>query len=137
MKTTSRELSEKLVALGVEIESYFVHKMVPLGGTYLVPVKELNIHERKVSYPAPTACELMEVLPFKMKSHGHTYLLAIYKEPKNWYLGYECGDIYEGETYADNPADALALMLIWLIEEGHLTVEEINERRNTHKRNAL
>lgn len=101
MKTTSRELSEKLVALGVEIESYFYHHE---GGLI-----NKEVHVVYGCTPAPTACELMEVL--KRVSHadiGKAWVACGFGEPI-------CVDAY-----------ALAIMLIWLIEEGHLTVEEIN-----------
>jgi len=70
--------------------------------------------------PAPTADEIWEILPVKIKD---IYWLSTVKLHKNTAVAYETP---EGEPLpmnlqkADNLPDALALMLIYLVENGFL-----------------
>lgn len=83
-----------------------------------------------IPFPAYTVAELGEMLPGHIASKAGThYLLSTvnnYGEMIVWYEN-EWGDNFKGESFNDDSeADARALMLVWLIENGHLLVDEIN-----------
>ena len=124
IKTCSKESGQRLVELGVERESalrwyclvpppledsdtsYFTFYVGGSTSQVIYPVT-----------PAFTACELGEVLPiFTMlkKENGLYYITCL----------------YHNDTKQDsNPAEAMALMLIWLLENNHLRLEDINEAK--------
>jgi hypothetical protein len=118
MKTCSKESGQRLVELGVERESYF--KYVRDGER----IRAVSTYEWSQHYyhqsitPAFTACELGEML--KEMNIGYRWNLA---------GEFECmftlpNAINCYETYALDMAEAMALMLIWLLESGHITKEQ-------------
>lgn len=72
-----------------------------------------------------TVSELGEMLPptIRFKNQGH---LWIRKLRTAWQAGYLSDDhTWETCAQSDTEADALAKLLIWLIENGHVSVEEL------------
>jgi hypothetical protein len=108
MKTTSQEISKRLVEAGMEVNGDF--GWFDFGeGVELFPVEGIVERYRQGSIPAPTACELGELLPLYTE---------VRKLQDGWVI--ECLD---GDGYingVDTMADAMGLMLIWLKENGHL-----------------
>jgi hypothetical protein len=129
-QVANRELSQKLVDLGIVIDSYFYwHKLKDstkweLSGGL---IRELLIHLDIL--PAPTASELFDRLPHKIKDH---YYLEIYKKQpyvavtyRKYQVDEAIGDI---QGPANNLAVALARMLIYLAEMGLLRVKKKGEK---------
>lgn len=119
MKTCSKESGARLVELGVEKESHF-RWLVRGEPNWKVPFLTCKT-DWAYNYdfvPAFTACELGEMLP-------------------EYFNVFRCEDgmcechsnnvLHDVEhTYADTEAEARALMLIWLLENGHIKKEEVN-----------
>jgi hypothetical protein len=124
MKTTSQEISKRLVEAGIEVDTYFSYsRRIDLEGYdfYLAWTDDVTPDDRWEIIPAPTADELGELLPYGIG----TFEL---KFGKDMYVPYyaEYSDVINGSTEylnrfdADTMADAMALMLLWLKENGHL-----------------
>ena len=128
MKTASLEVSRKLVEAGVAIDSFW-------GWEYLDDDKDGKSVYELIGFfdamgsviPAPTACELGELLPFEL-GEG---CVAIEKDFAGRYsIDYIVHNEYEPSDSAlprtfpffnhDTMADAMGLMLIWLKENGFL-----------------
>ena len=111
MKTISLDNAQRLQELGVTRESYFWYDKDGRN----------SIIDRKFhKYPAYTADELGEMLPVFPK-------WDIYKIPKGWkcYVKIKNDHIIGHFNVASAMADAMALMLIWLIENDHIKVEDL------------
>ena len=125
MKTCSKESGARLVELGVERDSYFV--WAELTGRWNADERwwcreQLGVKRLKGYAPAFTACELGEMLPDVIEEDGQHRMVRITKYNKRWELAYE----YTHGSLSDTMPEAMALMLIWLLENGHLTKEEVN-----------
>ena len=78
-------------------------------------------------YPAPDSSELIDILPPAVDDgHGVDTILKIIKGPELYIVMYEDDDsnILESFHY-ENLAESLAHCLIWLIENKHISVEEL------------
>ena len=144
MKTISIENAKQLQELGVSKDSTFSHcwfsgvRPDGLDGAYVVLVVESrHIHPLYQSIAndgteyvahAYTACELGEMLPDMFGGFGErngAQWLTIQKVGL-WECGYSGGDRDLKSRESKSIADAMALMLIWLLENGRVTVEEVN-----------
>lgn len=127
-QVTSLELSKKLSEFGVRKNSLFHWAQCPEDRYYisdmaLTPAKYLCA-------PAYTAAELLAMLPWICGSQE----LVIQKRTLN-YLNYIVSYPVDDPTrykliptvHHENLANALAIMLIDLIENNHVTVAEINK----------
>jgi hypothetical protein len=102
MKTCSKENGARLVELGVTVESYFVHHA---NGVY----ESRLTNKAMVIAPAYTAGELLDVLK---KYIYHCDLAKL------------LGDYMQGDMCIE---DILSERIIYDLENGHITKEEINE----------
>jgi len=121
MKVASLEVSKKLVALDSALvgETHFIHaRQVSWDGytkeEYAVMPRDSATVGIWESFPAPTACELGELLPWGVD-------ITFRKGTKFWHVESIQFDRYQ---YADTLADAMGLMLVWLKENGHMEKEE-------------
>lgn len=138
-QVASLENSKRLLGLGVRLDTYFdwtwwqgyhpegddgcyqvTHGPAPRG--YELALTHIST--------APTFAEIAEVLPRPLWDGGMPYLprLTIRDDgfDEKCEIHYASGAaIPFPAQWADTPADAACLMLIWLIENGHLTAEEI------------
>jgi len=123
MKTASLEVSRKLVEAGIAIDTEFSWNSCPAG--IVVGMTSARWNE----IPAPTACELGEVLPEICQYWTSTtyepvekvtrwVVFFIYRDPSN-----KLRSLNHRES-ADTEADSRGLMLIWLKENGHLNKGE-------------
>jgi len=122
MKTISLENAKGLEELGVERVGYFYHLLYSEAGNVICDgVGEANWREFPMSVPAYTADEIGEML-----AHSDT-VLSVPIEGTKEYKCYAENHVYSWGhcSYADTMADAMALMLIWLIENGHVKAEEL------------
>ena len=117
----SLENATKFQELGVTVDSYFVWALTR-DNEYFVESKEFAIGSNLSAY---TAGELGQMLP------DYTETIRKHEEGSAWwvftdscFLGARVKDKW---TFAASECDARALMLIWLIENGHLTLDEINQ----------
>lgn len=122
------EYAEKLKEFGVERESIFVHAKYYNSENYTVDHIDTAIGwgaiEKINTY---TVAELGEMLP---KSIGNREL-NIYNLDGCWHYGYKMsGRNFDDHTFKEQrdhkEADARAKLLIWLIESGHVNVEDLN-----------
>ena len=117
-KTCSKESGAKLEALGITADSYFVWEYIK---DYIY---ELGTRDAALGgvIPAYTACELGEIVPvFCQTSKRHDI-------PKRTWMVQAFNIQANHPTFmASTEAETRAIMLIWLIEEGHVTVEGINQ----------
>jgi len=125
IKTTSLELSRELVEAGVLIEtdkSFFFSN----GDTMMLSEIEAdsirnwsNLTDMKTS--APTACELLEVMPDELMIDDEIYFLLIRKDGEKFHVSYEDSDgTHLGEIpyKSSNLANELAKQAIWLKGQG-------------------
>ena len=133
-RVCSLENAQKLDELGVKAESYFWWYEGAYCESGLEVAPCICIEDRATTRCAGgialayTAAELGEMLPFDVDG----YSLELYKEECGWSVEYIrhgrfCGD---GSTtlhaeYVDTEADSHALMLIWLLENGHVKAEDL------------
>ena len=118
MKTTTKELSEKLTAAldaaGYEYETYFAHssescKVLPIFPLFSV-----------IDFvPAFAMCELWQMLP-NCITIKHDNYIKIMTGADVFYTD-EYDDLLVNELYYPdkNPCDALAKLVLWCIENGH------------------
>ena len=134
----SRELCEKLVKLGVVMDTFFVwaKSTVPCCQDRPPHVRATNIagfgnYPYEVVCPAPTVTELEEVLPDKIRRDEYSVYdsFCVTSTDGKYYAsmdGESMGDIScLCEIEADTLANAMILMLIWLLENGHLNPEDV------------
>jgi len=102
----------RLKELGVERESYFHWNKI---NGHDVPMHVISNYSN-LKYPAYTVAELGEMLP-----DGNS-TVEIHEDHCHAYFDRSV------ETYtARTMAGAMAELLIWLIENGHVNVEELNK----------
>ena len=127
MKTASLEVSKKLEAVGVDVPTYarWYYSNGKASALSELEVETLNqwATVKRMNIPAPTACELGELLPAFIDDHN----LTIGKESfdGSYWISYEyrqiSGDRIVLKLFqADTEADSRGLMLCWLKENGHL-----------------
>lgn len=120
-QVVSLELSKRLVELGVTRVGYFGWSF-DYGREWLVSYLDDDF-----MCPAYTVAELGEMLPTDLDR----WMLCVTKSQGGWMLSYEdsCYKRMDGVgIFRENEADARAKMLIWLIENDHITAVEINEK---------
>lgn len=140
----SLENGKTLQELGVNVDSYFKHtdcRTFKLGHPSVDLKSEIIVlpHDtctgewygssRKYIAPAYTVGELGEMLPKEIVKDDIFYDFQSTKTMtgKRWIASYVGGGASSvWSECSTREADARALMLIWLIENGHLTTEEIN-----------
>ena len=116
MKTASLEVSRKVdrILSGAGVETEFSWMKMPTE-TLLF---RTDIADRYIdSIPAPTACELGELLPDRVEMMGCGHYVKFSKIEHEYGVTYGCSNIC---FWADTLADAMGLMLVWLKENGHL-----------------
>lgn len=138
-QVASLELCKKLKELGVRRESVFYwcrgirHRDFGLTGWCLRGNKFVDeneaIIEKFEKISAFTVAELGEMLPREVRGFDLLIRPADGSTPLKWHIGYVEND-YEGYDYrferqaSDNLANAMARMLIHLIEQGIVNPKE-------------
>ena len=127
-QVVSLELAQKLAGLGVERESYFIH--AEYQGCGVVKYGIEPSFQSGTGFPAYTVAEIGEMLPAYLTGKGgttyHLELVRYYGEWQSWYEN-EFGDSFDKGSFAnESMVGALSIMLIHLIENGHVSVEELN-----------
>ena len=120
--TASLENCQKLVGLGVTVDSYFFHvRHIGLRSEHVTHDHPLTLSPAfEITAPAPTLSELLEV--------AKRWEFVFYNTTRDLNLFRGClfvGD-NEIETESTNPANALILCIIEAIKEGHITAKQIN-----------
>ena len=118
-QVVSLELAKKLKELGVKQESLFGHYRI--GELYGIKTdRPIVTNEHSEWWSAFTVSEIGELLPRYIVHGDFTHELKIIRSSV-WRFYY--GDkIYLTAGTADNEADARAQMLIYLLENGLMTV---------------
>lgn len=123
-QVASIEPSMRLAELGIRSHTSLYFYMSCGGMNYLRPRATTSVNPCDTLYPALTVAELGEMLPA-----GTT----IHKSPLNigWSvaLATRCFNHCVFERHDERSlsmADAMSSMLIWLLENGHVTAEQIN-----------
>ena len=132
MKVASLEVSKKLVALDSALvgETHFIHaRQVSWDGytkeEYAVMPRDSATVGIWESFPAPTACELGELLPEICQYWTSTTYEPVEKVIR-WVVHFTYRDpannlrTLNHRESADTEADSRGLMLVWLKENGHL-----------------
>lgn len=123
----SLETAKKLVEAGIVIESvfswFYFDEIVGTKGIQKLPVQWLikdwtrkNEEEGKC-YPAPTAEEIVVVMPESLNIKGWDKPLKMERSDGKYHCFY---DIYGEVLHNDKLCEALAQMLPWLKQEGYL-----------------
>ena len=125
MKTTTKEISEKLTAAldAAGYEYVSILRIIPNLGS--VTLYEYNAYHAKGSFkwidmpPAFTMCELWQMLP-NCITIKHDNYIKIMTGADVFYTD-EYDDLLVNELYYPdkNPCDALAKLVLWCIENGH------------------
>lgn len=122
------ELAKRLKKLGVEQESYLFWNEGHWDDTRLVTpsfMGNTGILPSGQNYSAFTVAELGEMLPRTID--GDAWLTTGTDQRRGWCIGYFCDDTEAFKPLnADTEADARALMLCYLIENGLLDAKKIN-----------
>lgn len=132
-QVVSLQLAKKLKELGINQKSLWRWQYV--GGIWEPTSLKKEFIEKNNSNPetfeAFSVAELGEMLPFKFmkEDFNDPFYLEIRKYSDNWIVDYydsddqwfKCGDIEDIKL-----SDAIAKMLIYLIENGFLKVEDVN-----------
>lgn len=114
------EYSKKLKELGVTRESFFGWFWHPYDAWVIYPK-----NENMLGMAAYTVSELGEMIPSKInvKNHnGYEYEIKFYKEDELWNSHAFGWCIFRTK----NEIDSRAEMLIYLIENGHVKAEDLN-----------
>lgn len=138
-QVASIEVWKPLHELGVRFGAYFAHRKIRLDGAgWCVIENQWPIVDEDVELvEAPTVAELMAVMP------DYVELIRKNEEGSAWWCSFDrafLGDFSSAHdpikwTWGDTASDAVAQMLHWLITEGHVTIDEINERGEAMKPN--
>lgn len=133
---TSLELSKRLKELGVKKESIFYWvkhglNVVTCEENWQLEILTHNLRSIPDYYiPAYLASELGEILPLFSRAYNQ---LNIEKTDSGWNVEYSCSrEFYKGfvEKYLTN---ALAKMLIHLLENNLVTLEQVNKTEGAEK----
>lgn len=121
----SLELSKRLHELGVKSDSIFVH-IIEEGGNHriiclLQEFKHLQIRYVE-TYNAYTAGELGLILPDGHYSMKHEHEFTVWDDA----IASDAALRLVRATQSKSEADCRAKALIWLIENGYVKVEHIN-----------
>ena len=115
----SQAISLKLHDAGIVVES---------ASGYIQANKAVKPHvvERvkcpfaHIIYPAPTFTELWRILPRYLKDGGRFKSeLKMWKRGQAMVIGYQ-KMAEEYDVFEDTPVEALGLLALWLVENGHL-----------------
>ena len=130
IKTTSLDLSRKVMEAGITLEdsekvwaSLEGREPCAVPRWYLKDELESDLY--RIFEPAPTACELLEVMPKKIKMTLCAYELTLYPLGEFWHANYYSSlrrSVYVTKL-SETPADALAMLCLWLVEQGLWEVE--------------
>ena len=121
IKTTNKDLSCKVMDAGIEIDADMLHVTDQWKEQKLLHKDSIDYITDVVRVPAPTACEWFEVMPLK-------YSVLTQKIDKGFRASCEKDGWFEFRT-ADTPADALAMMALWLVERGLWNEQKKEEKR--------
>jgi hypothetical protein len=138
------EYAEKLKELGVDRKGLFCYSEVvkPTGICgFVLALESMKFKLRNTSTIPPnevvvyTVAELGEMLPTKITHHQHGELFLEFEKLsyENYNDGYTCNytDVVSGKnrvyTDGEKEANARAKLLIWLIENNHVNVEDLNK----------
>lgn len=125
----SLEQAKKLKALGVKQESlYTYHRYLPANDEKLVPWEYVH-NSLNPKFSAFTCAELFAALPegYYLDKEDNKYEMMQKDEDGRLEEIFELGKIDATELF-DNPTQAIANLLIHLLESKIITVNEINER---------
>jgi len=114
-QVVSLELAKKLKELGFEQESLFYHLQNTFGDKKYLGIVDKTGNNPKggnTYYSAYTVTELLELCPPSTSILKRTDVIG--KNPPRYYA--ENWDTAYSEIYNENPADALAKLLIYLKE---------------------
>ena len=126
--TCSREMGLALQERGVTVESLFSH--YHCDNADIVTLTVACCRNDRIIAPAYTVAELGEMLPSEVKGRALYYSLKIQNYHGKWMSWYEneyWDSLNEKTIVGHSEADNRAKMLLWLIDNGHLKVEYINE----------
>ncbi|MFA4971903.1 MAG: hypothetical protein WC683_04770 [bacterium] len=128
--TTSIELSKRLHDLGVRRESYFVYGRTQTGSEWRLVESEIwaNFSKRFLANDQVAALQADELWPVMPEQIGDS-AFECYRDGALTKVGYSSD--YGGaatDMRCDGPslAESLGLLLAYLIENGLVTVEEVN-----------
>jgi hypothetical protein len=130
IKTISLENAKKLAELGVKRGSYFFHARCwynghPAQHGVFGPCHEDDLTAYEEKTPAYTVCELGEMLPSEISLNNTRFFLEVCKidDRPTWGVDYRNHSRPQSlfrEIKSGSMADAMALMLTWLIRQGHV-----------------
>lgn len=126
---TSRELSEKLAKAGVKQESKFYWILIgDKNGKpwWVIDRYDETMDSKREMYSAYLAGELGEMLPVEIEDN----YLKIHHYRYGWRISYGNLNPKDGEI----EANARGLMLLWLIENGHMDVENGGKKMKNWKK---
>lgn len=114
--------------MGVTKESYFQWEHIWFEKKWHVIKRgHGNIHATYTKAPAFTACELMAMIgDYELMRDQHGFMLKKIVAPYANVLSHSAFVRHYPFTVAENEAEALALFLESLLENGHITKESIN-----------
>ena len=127
----SYEPCARLVELGVKLDSFFVHLSMGTN-EHMVAQRGISMGTASPTH-APTAGELGEVLQMTISQGKYSVYDSLGIDTENGkylarYNGENMDEIsYLYEAEADTMPDALIGLLLGLLEQGHITADEINK----------
>lgn len=130
--TTTREQSEKLLALGIKAETadaYLEKCRLPEAGDYYVHALTKDINSKqwfsartnRDIIPAWSLSRLLELLPTNIKIGNRENVFCLFHDDENklWNLSYPCIEYFETES----PFESCISAISWLIDNGQFNKE--------------
>lgn len=124
-KFATQEQSERIFQSGIKIKTLFCWRFIPNIGWEIELVKDQKICA--LCLPAPIAEEIAELLPGYLDIDGaYIYELFVQKGRDHWAVCYTSLS-NKNLKYITGPTltQAIASMLIWLIENNHIKPKEL------------
>lgn len=137
---TSREQSERLLALGLKKETADMVWTHAYYGTWVVTASENPLYEESDSVPAWSLGRLIEMLPNLIPIsedlptlHHYAYLdLSKVSVDYEWY-DYDGEDTTLASFYGNGFFSAVVDAIEWLIKEGYFLKEYVQHSENTRE----
>jgi hypothetical protein len=117
---TSREQSERLLALGLKKETADMVWTHAYYGTWVVTASENPLYEESDSVPAWSLHRLIEMMPTLIGWRGRQYWLDINDDGVCYHTNANYALV---EFIADNLYDNIVYCIEWLIKEGYFNKE--------------
>lgn len=121
---TTREQSEKLLALGIKPETADCHiEMAPIGMDYAYITQNYHCPASN-TIPSWSLTRLLDMIPkFISEYPQRPYCFGLFSDENSWIIDYSDGAGTLHVESEQNVFDAIVRMFAWLIKNNHFNTE--------------